>query len=192
MTDNGTADREDELLDLVDETNRVIGQVPRWKVHGNPALHHRSVHLFVKNAAGELFLQKRSAGKKIQPGKWDTSVGGHVETGESYEDAARKEAAEELGIPPEVAQAMRFSHEYVWKSKVETEHVRTYLLDYEGPFKLQPEEISEGRFWSIRELKKAAYTGLLTPNLEEELRLLNVLQPCGESGGTGIRDDGTA
>ena len=177
MKNKGVADREDELLDLVDEENRVVGQVPRRKVHGNPSLHHRAVHVFVKNEAGELFLQKRSANKKIQPGKWDTSVGGHVEAGESYEDAARKEAAEELGISPEDSLQMRFSHEYVWRSDVETEHVRTYLLDYEGPFKLQPEEISEGRFWSISELKNAACTGVLTPNLEEELRLLNILNP---------------
>jgi isopentenyldiphosphate isomerase len=175
MTGKDVADKDDELLDLVDEKNRVIGRVLRGKVHGNPSLHHRSVHVFVRNAAGDLFLQKRSWDKQIQPGKWDTSVGGHVEAGQSYEDAARKEAAEELGITPEDASPMRFSHEYVWKSDVETEHVRTFLLDYEGPFRLQPEEISDGRFWSIGELKSAARSGVLTPNLEEELRLLNVL-----------------
>ena len=169
------ADKDDELLDLVDEKNRVIGRVRRGKVHGNPSLHHRSVHVFVRNAAGDLFLQKRSEEKQIQPGKWDTSVGGHVEAGQSYEGAARKEAAEELGITPEDSSPMRFSHEYVWKSDVETEHVRTFLLDYEGPFKLQSEEISEGRFWSIGELKNVAHTGVLTPNLEEELRLLDIL-----------------
>jgi isopentenyl-diphosphate delta-isomerase type 1 len=170
-----SADKEDELLDLVDEKNRVVGQVLRGSVHGNPALRHRAVHVFVRNEAGCLFLQKRSEGKKIQPGKWDTSIGGHVEAGESYEDAAKKETAEELGIPPEASSSMRFSHEYVWESDVETEHVRTYLLAHEGPFKLQPEEISEGRFWSTGELKEAAYGGLFTPNLEEELRLLGIL-----------------
>jgi hypothetical protein len=60
-------------------------------------------------------------------------------------------------------------------SGVETEHVRTYLLDHEGPFRLHPEEISEGRFWSVSELKTAAHTGLLTPNLEEELRRMHIL-----------------
>lgn len=175
VTNKKTADKDDELLDLVDEKNRVVGRVLRKKVHGDPSLRHRAVHVFVKNAAGDLYLQKRSARKQIQPGKWDTSVGGHVEAGQSYEEAARREAAEELGITPEDSLPMRFSHEYVWRSDVETEHIRTYLLDYEGPFKLQSEEISEGRFWSIKELKNAAYTGLLTPNLEEELRLLNIL-----------------
>jgi 8-oxo-dGTP pyrophosphatase MutT (NUDIX family) len=102
-------------------------------------------------------------------------VGGHVEAGQSYEDAARKEAAEELGIASEDSAPLQFSHEYVWKSKVETEHVRTYLLYYEGPFRLQPEEVDEGRFWTIKELKAAAGAGILTPNLEEELRLLGVL-----------------
>lgn len=175
MDGDTPADKEDELLDLVDEENRVVGQVLRKSVHGNPALHHRAVHVLVRNSAGCLFLQKRSEGKKIQPGKWDTSVGGHVEAGQSYEEAARREAAEELGIPPKDSSPMGFSHEYVWKSAVETEHIRTYLLDCEGPFKLQPEEISEGRFWSLKELKEAAYSGIFTPNLEEELRLLGIL-----------------
>ena len=169
------ADKNNELLDLVDDRNRVIGRAPRGNVHGNPSLQHRAVHVFVRNTNGDLFLQKRSVSKRIQPGKWDTSVGGHVEAGQSYEEAARKEAAEELGIATEDSCPLQFSHEYVWKSDVETEHVRTYLLDYEGPFLLQQEEISEGRFWSIRELKAAAGAGILTPNLEEELRLLNIL-----------------
>ena len=86
-----------------------------------------------------------------------------------------KEAGEELGIKPKDSLLLQFSHEYVWKSEVETEHVRTYLLDYEGPFNLHPEEISEGRYWSVKELKSAAGTGILTPNLEEELRLLKIL-----------------
>jgi len=102
-------------------------------------------------------------------------VGGHVETGQSYEEAARKEAAEELGIPADASIRLKFSHDYVWRSDVETEHIRTFLIEYEGPFKLQPEEVTEGRFWTVGELKAAAGTGILTPNLEEELHLLNIL-----------------
>jgi len=68
------------------------------KCHGNPALVHRAVHVLVVNAAGELLLQKRSARKDIQPGKWDTSVGGHLEPGESYFAAALREMREELGL----------------------------------------------------------------------------------------------
>jgi isopentenyldiphosphate isomerase len=169
------ADRENEILDLVDDHNRVVGRIARKKVHGDPSLQHRAVHVFVRNSAGELFLQKRSADKRIQPGKWDTSIGGHVESGQSYEAAALKEAFEELGLAPEDTLRLRFSHEYIWKSPVETEHVRTYMLDYEGPFRLQPEEVDAGRFWSIEELKAAAGTGTLTPNLEEELRRLHIL-----------------
>lgn len=169
------SDRDDEILDLVDDRNRVIGRVRRGNVHGNPSLQHRAVHVFVRNRHGDLFLQKRSANKHIQPGKWDTSVGGHVETGQSYEEAARKEAAEELGIPADASIRLKFSHDYVWRSDVETEHIRTFLIEYEGPFKLQPEEVTEGRFWTVGELKAAAGTGILTPNLEEELHLLNIL-----------------
>jgi isopentenyldiphosphate isomerase len=168
------ADKENEILDLVDDDNRVIGRIIRKDVHGNPSLQHRSVHVFVRNSRGDLFLQKRSVRKLIQPGKWDTSVGGHVEAGQSYEEAAVKEAGEELGINIENSAALQFSHEYVWRSDIETEHVRTFFLDYEGPFQLQIEEVDEGRFWTIEELKAAADSGILTPNLEEELRLLHI------------------
>ncbi len=169
------ADKEDELIDRVDEAGRVIGVVRRGDCHGNPDLHHRAVHVFVINARGEYFLQKRSLAKLIQPGRWDTSVGGHVGSGETYEQAACKELAEELGIVITDAGLLRQSHDYVWRSSVETEHVRTFLLRHEGPFTLQREEIDDGRFWSLVELRSAVGTGTLTPNLEAELRNLGLL-----------------
>ncbi len=91
-------DRSDELLDLVDERGETVGTVRRGDCHGDPSLAHRAVHVFVKNSAGELFLQKRATSKRIQPGKWDTSVGRHLAPGESYEAGALRELEEELGV----------------------------------------------------------------------------------------------
>jgi isopentenyldiphosphate isomerase len=168
------ADRDDEILDLVDDENRVVATVRRGDCHGNPSCQHRAVHVFVVNR-GAYFLQKRSLAKRIQPGRWDTSVGGHVLSGETYEQAAVKELAEEIGVVVPDASACRRSHDYVWKSPVETEHIRTFILEHEGPFSLQPEEIDEGRFFTVAEMLAAIGTGTLTPNLEVELVQLGLV-----------------
>ena len=172
------SEEDNEFLEIVDELGRVVGTEPRSKCHGDPALAHRAVHLFVRNSRGEIYLQKRALTKRIQPGKWDTSVGGHVLPGESYERAAARELLEELGVRLEDVggpAALRYLHDYVWRSPVETEHVRTYELAHDGPFHLDPREIDGGRFWTAQELRGAAGTGVLTPNLEEELRLVGML-----------------
>jgi len=164
----------DEILEVVDPDGRVVGWSPRSACHGNPALAHRAVHVLVRNATGSFFLQRRSRRKAICPGLWDASVGGHVAPGESYEAAALREMDEEIGLRQV---ALRRVHDYVWRTDVETEHVRTFIVIAEGPFRLRRDEIEEGRFWTVGELRRAAGTGALTPNLEEELRRLGVLSP---------------
>jgi isopentenyldiphosphate isomerase len=157
----------DEMLTLVTEDDRVIGPVPRRLVHGNPGLVHRSVHVMVVGTAG-LLLQKRSLAKDTQPGRWDTSVGGHVGYGQSYEEAARREAAEELAL--DLGEL-----EYLYPSRirnaVESENIRTYLHRSEGPFRPEPGEIDEARFWTRAEIDAALGTGIFTPNFEEEYAL---------------------
>jgi len=165
-------ERDGELLDVVDPDGGVVGRVPRDVCHGNPALAHRVVHVIVQNAAGEFFLQKRSRTKQVAPGQWDTAVGGHLRPGETYEQAAAREAAEEIGLRNV---SFRHRHDSVWRTDFETEHVRTFQAVAEGPFQLQVGEIEDGRFWTVEELRGAAGTGVLTPNLEEELRRIGVL-----------------
>ena len=171
-------DQQDELLEVLDERGAVVGVRRRAEVHSDPSLVHRAVHVIVRNRRGEVFLQRRSRQKRIQPGRWDSSVGGHVDPGESYEDAAERELAEELGASLSRLggrSALVRLHDYVWRTSVETERVRTFQLLYEGPFELHPEEIEEGRFWSVSNLRAAAGGGELTPNLEHELRLLGLI-----------------
>jgi isopentenyl-diphosphate delta-isomerase len=86
----------DELFDVVDDDDQVIGQAPRREVHAQ-RLSHRAVHVLVHDAMGRLFLQKRSLGKDTFPGCWDSSCSGHVDAGETYLEAARRELGEELG-----------------------------------------------------------------------------------------------
>ena len=155
----------DELFEIVDETGRAIGTAPRKKCHGDPSLLHQSIHIFVLDRAGRLFLQKRSLKKDSQPGKWDSSVGGHMAPGETPLESARRECAEELGFAPD---PLIFAWQYVWRSTFESELIRSYVVTHEGPFNPDPEEISEGRFWTPEEIERELPSGNFTPQFQQE------------------------
>ena len=166
------AEPQDEILEVVDGQGCVLELRTRGEIHRDPSLAHRAVHVLVRNGQGDLYLQQRSMDKLVQPGKWDASVGGHVDPGESYEAAAEREMEEELGLRlSDLGQDLGRLHDYVWSGVMETEHVRTFEITWEGPFVLNPVEIDAGRFWTVEELQGAAGTGVLTPMLEHELRL---------------------
>lgn len=149
----------DEDFEIVDETGRVIGMAKRSQCHGNPQLIHQSVHVLVFDRDGRLFLQKRSMRKDVQPGLWDTSVGGHMQPGERPEQAALREAREELGIQPP---RIEFAYQYLWRSEIETELVRAFGTVDEGPFTLEPSEIDEGRFWTFDDIEAALHAEVFT------------------------------
>lgn len=156
----------EEWFDLVDPEGGIIGRARRSECHGNPDLLHQAVHIFVVHPdTGDLFLQKRSAHKDIQPGKWDTSVGGHVDAGESPEAAAVRELREELGL---TGPSPEYLYRYRWTSPVESELIRSYRIRSAGPFQLQEAELEDGRFWSIAEIAAAVGSGVFTPNFESE------------------------
>src|SRR5215472_14287436 len=89
----------EEIFDVVDEHDHVIGSKPRNEVH-RLGLMHRAVHVLVFNPQGEIFLQKRSMKKDRQPGVWDSSASGHVDSGDDYDSCAIRELNEELGFRP--------------------------------------------------------------------------------------------
>ena len=159
----------DEIFDVVDESGKFIGQATRAQVHADKSLIHRSVHIHVFDSAGRLFLQKRAEDKDIQPGKWDTSVGGHVDAGETPEQAAVREMREELGIR---GVKPNFLYGYLWRSPIESELVSTYGVVWDKSIKLLETEIDDGRYWEPEEIKEQLGTGLFTPNFEEEYRRL--------------------
>lgn len=143
----------DELFDVVDTQDRVIGQAPRREVHAKN-LHHRATHILVHDEAGRVFLQRRSLAKDRFPGCWDSSCSGHVDAGENYEIAARRELGEELGwhdasLPLRPLLKLETSPETGW------EFIQIYALGpISGPFALDPEEISEGAWFSQEEIIK--------------------------------------
>ncbi len=154
-----------EVFDLVDEHDIVIGTGDREDFHGNPSMIHRVVHVLVFDSSGELYLQKRSLTKDVQPGKWDTSVGGHVGAGESYEEAAYREMKEELGIEGVV---LEFLHRYLHSNDYESEFVSTYRCIWNGAIEFNRDEIDEGRFWSLEKIR-ATDRVKFTPNFLDEL-----------------------
>jgi isopentenyldiphosphate isomerase len=159
-----------EYFDIVDENDNVIGSAPRHLCHGNPALVHRVAHVLVFNRAGELLLQKRAMSKDVQPGKWDTSVGGHLDPGENYLQAAYREMEEELGIRDV---PLTFLYPSQMRNSFESENVATYLACYDGPIRFAEREIEAVRFWCGEEISAALGSGEFTPNFEQEWQLWN-------------------
>jgi isopentenyldiphosphate isomerase len=161
-----------EYIYIVDENNRIIGKASRKECHGDPSLIHRTVHVVVYHPDGRILLQKRNMDKDIQPGKWDTAVGGHVDLGEDFDKAVRRELAEELGVHEKV----EFQHIFDSKIRndIESENVRVYSIIHPGPFDFQKDEIAEVRFWEICELRKiiSETPEIFTPNVSLELKKL--------------------
>lgn len=163
----------EEIFPIVNTEGEVVGSATREECHAGTFLLHPVVHLHIFNSAGELYLQKRVMTKKIQPGKWDTAVGGHVDYGERIEDALVRETREELGVRDFTPE---FLMRYEFRSQVEAELVYIYKCEYDGDFNLDPSEVDEGRFWSLDEIKKSLGKGLFTPNFESEIERLGWLK----------------
>ena len=157
---------QEEILEIVDETGKPLGLAPRSEIHGNPLLLHKVVHVLVFNDKGELLLQKRSMTKDVAPGKWDTSVGGHVSPREDLLDSAKRETEEELGFIPG---KVEFLYSYTHSNSYESELVYTHSCAHNGPFSFSREEIDEVRFWSMQEIRDAIGRGILSDNFESEI-----------------------
>lgn len=157
-------DNSEELFPVVDADGNVIGKATRGECHSGSKLLHPVVHLHVFNSRGDLYLQRRPDWKDIQPGKWDTAVGGHIDYGESVEDALAREAREELGI---VGFTPQFLRRYIFESLRERELVNAFSTIFDGTVS-PSQELDGGRFWRRDDILSNLGKGVFTPNFEQE------------------------
>ena len=158
-----------EWFPVIESNGMVIGRSTRQYCHSGAKPLHPVVHVHVIDRMSRIYLQKRSMKKDIQPGKWDTAVGGHVSYGEEILEAVYREASEELGL--------RDFHPihietYEFESSIERELVSVFAAV--GSYELQPDmdEVDEGRWWPVEEIDAAVGKEILTPNFESEFKMI--------------------
>lgn len=157
-------DNQNECLPIVNDEGTVIGKATRGECHGGSLLLHPVVHLHVYNLQGRLFLQHRPKWKDVQPDKWDTAVGGHIDYGENVTEALRREAREELGID---SFEEKFLLRYKFCSEIEHELVHVFKTTID--FQPRPSaELDGGRFFSREEIEELIGQSFFTPNFEGE------------------------
>lgn len=160
-------DNPNEQLPVVDQDGNILGAITRGHAHDGSKVLHPVVHLHVFNSHGDIYLQRRPEWKDIQPGKWDTAVGGHVDLGENVEQALKREVGEELGITDFTPESL--GH-YVFESKREKELVYVHRCVYDGEIRPSKNELDGGRFWTRQEILDNIGKGVFTPNFESEYR----------------------
>ena len=161
---NMKQDNNKEIFPIVDEQGNVIGNATRGECHNGSKLLHPVVHLHIFDSQGRIYLQQRPLWKDIQPGKWDTAVGGHVDYGETIEVALFREVREELGLT-DIEPC--FLLQYIFESEREKELVHVFSTTYNGEI-MPSDELDGGRFWSLEEVRATIGKEILTPNFEQE------------------------
>lgn len=167
-----------ELFPEVNENGEVIGSMTRKEAHSGTKRLHAVVHLHVFNSKGELYLQQRAAWKDIQPNKWDTACGGHIDYGEPVEVALGREVSEEIGIA-EGSYKPELLMRYIYESEIEREMVYVFSTTYDGPVHPSETELSDGRFWSLDEIRENIGNEVFTPMFEQEILLILNDSPLG-------------
>lgn len=158
-----------EWFPVVESSGLVVGRSTRQYCHSGAKPLHPVIHIHIIDRYSRVFLQKRSMKKDIQPGKWDTAVGGHVSYGEGILEAVYREAWEELGFTefnPILLETYQF------ESEVEKELVSVFAVV--GSYDLHPDmdEVDEGRWWELRDIDDNIGKGIFTPNFESEFRMI--------------------
>lgn len=154
-----------EIFPLVDADGNTIGRATRQKCHDGSKLLHPVVHLHLFNSKGELFLQKRSSDKDIQPNRWDSSASGHVDYGEAPHAAVLREAFEELGIS---LSDVIFIDKYIIETDQERELSYCYRAVWDDEITIDTVELSDGRFWTLSEIAANLKQNIFTQNFEAD------------------------
>ncbi len=151
---------QNEIVVIVDEKNNVIGAKTRsdMRLQG---LIHRAAYILVFNSSGKIFVQKRALSKDVYPGYYDVAAGGVVLQGETYEESARRELEEELGIG-----GVTLTHlfDFFHKDANNRTWGRVYKCIYDGEMVLQKEEIESGGFSDVAAVIRNAGSERFTPD----------------------------
>lgn len=150
----------EDIIDIVDDEDNVLRQAT-WKDMHEKSLFHRAANIFVFNSKGEIFVHRRNRNLPLYPGMFDVKAGGTVHSGESYEDCAKRELREELGI--ENAK-LEYLFDLKFRSAHDNNNRKVYKCLYDGKIKLQEEEVEEGRFITIATAKKMLEEGKVSPS----------------------------
>ncbi len=158
-----------EWFPIVDKTGLVTGRATRAYCHSGAKPLHPVIHIHIIDRFSRIYLQKRSKRKDIQPGKWDTAVGGHVAYGESLLEAVYREAYEELGFSDFNPRHMET---YEFESDIEREMVNVFAVV--GSYDLYPDmdEVDEGMWWNVNDIDANIGKGVFTPNFESEFQMI--------------------
>ena len=145
--------KKQEWLPVIQDDGQVVAMATREYCHSGSGVLHPVVHLHVMDRLGRIYLQKRSMNKKCQPGKWDTAVGGHIDYGETVQEALMRETQEELGFNRFNPIAIK---NYIFEFEKDREMVFVFAaVGNAFPIRPNPEEIDEGRFWTQEEIDAA-------------------------------------
>lgn len=143
-----TTDPQKELFDVVNEKDEVVGSALRSKVHQDKSLIHRSVAVLVFQN-NRLYLQRRNETKDTYAGYWTCSCSGHVDIGETYEDAAKRELGEELGL--QIEEPLLFLQKKIIRYPAETEYISFFRYNTSVKIVVNATEISEGKFFEFNQ-----------------------------------------
>ena len=149
-----------KLIDIVDDNDNVTGQAT-WEEMHEKSLLHRSANVFIFNSKGEIFLHRRNRSLPLYPGMYDVKAGGIVQAGESYEEAARRELKEDLGIE---GAKLEYLFSLKFRSPHDNNNRKVFRCVYDGEIRLQEEEIESGRFVTVIEARKMMAEGKLSPS----------------------------
>jgi isopentenyldiphosphate isomerase len=158
-----------EFFPIVEPNGLVVARAAREYCHSGAKPLHPVVHLHIIDRFSRIYLQKRPVSKKIQPGKWDTAVGGHVSYGEHLLEALYRESSEELGFsefnPIHIVT-------YEFESEVEKELINVYAAVGHYELTPDPEELDGGQWWELADIDEGIGKGIFTPNFESEFQMI--------------------
>lgn len=151
-----------EYFDVINEKDEIVGCAPRDTCHRKGLL-HRSIHVLILNSKSELLMQKRSMKKDLYPGWWIDAAAGHVESGETYEETAKREMKEEVGISVKIEELFKIRKSWKGSGNIDNELITVYLGKSDGPFRFNKDEVELLTFYKPKDVMKMVEKKNVTP-----------------------------